>query len=346
LALWQRFRDLSIEKSKAIYQRMNVSFDVYSGESQYPVHKQAPIIKMLEDRQLLVDEPKDNGTVRCIDLSAYKLGKVVFQKPDGSLLYLSRDIAAALERAQQYDFDKMIYVVGAQQNLHFQQLFKILELIGFEKVKQCVHVNFGMVRGMSSRGGTAVFLEDILDTARDTNLEIMRKNEGKFAEVLNPEETADIIGISATFIQDLIAKRIKDYDFNYDRMLQSHGDTGAYLQFAHVRIASIMRKANTPVTVDGVDFALLAEPECALLVSYVADYPTVLVRAMEELEPSTVVQYALRLTHLISSMLEKMHVKHAPSAELRQARMLLFWAAKQTLENALKILSIRPLERM
>lgn len=346
LVLWKRFRELSIEKSKEIYSRMNIHFDVYSGESMYPASKQQDVIHRLESLNLLIDETTEKGVCRAIDLTKYNLGKVIFQKSDGSLLYISRDIAAALDRAATFHFHKMIYVVASQQILHFQQLFKILELIGFEQVKNCVHVNFGLVRGMSTRAGTVVFLEDILDTTRDTNLELMKKNPAKYAEVSDPVATADTVGVSAVVIQDLIAKRIKDYDFSYERMLQTQGDTGAYLQFAHVRIASIMRKANIPVTVEDVDLSLLTEPECSAMIAQLADYPSILLRAADELEPSIVVQYALKLTHLISSLLKKMHVKRAPTPEIGKARMLFFWAAKQTLENALRLLSLQPLERM
>lgn len=343
LQIWQRFRDISIEKSKGIYARMNVTFDVYSGESCYPLSKQQEVIELLEAKGLLVTE--ESGA-RVIDLTKYKLGKVVFQKSDGSLLYIARDIAAALDRSRTYGFNKMIYVVASQQQLHFQQLFKVLELLEFAPVKDCVHVNFGMVKGMSTRKGTAVFLEDILDAAREENLEVMQKNEEKFKEVENPEYTADVVGISAVVIQDLTAKRIKDYTFDWKRMLQTIGDTGAYLQFAHVRIASIMRKANIPVEVEGVDLTLLSEPECHTLISWLADYPSTLLRAEAQLEPSLVVQFTLKLTHMISAMLEKMHVKHAATPELGKARMLMFWAAKQCVENALRLLSLVPLERM
>jgi len=143
----------------------------------------------------------------------FKLNVCVVRKADGATLYITRDIAAAKSRWDEYKFDKSIYVVAAQQDLHFKQLFKTLELMGYDWCNRCEHVNFGMVNGMKTRKGTVVFLEDILNEAKTVMLEIMQQDRmGKLAEVKDPEHTADLIGLSAVVIQDLSAKRIKDYD--------------------------------------------------------------------------------------------------------------------------------------
>lgn len=140
------------------------------------------------------------------------------QKSDGATLYITRDIAAATTRYEQYNFDTMYYVVAAQQDLHFQQLFKTLELLGKEYAPKCKHINFGMVQGMSTRSGNVVFLSDILNGAKETMLNVMKENQEKFKEIEDPEETAYIVGLSAVVVQDLSAKRIRDYEFSWERV--------------------------------------------------------------------------------------------------------------------------------
>jgi arginyl-tRNA synthetase len=150
------------------------------------------VMERLQQKNLLVD----SENAKIVDLKPYRMTPAVVQKADGTTLYITRDIAAAWDRAEEYKFDNMYYVVGSQQDLHFQQLFKILDLSGFEWAKQCNHVNFGMVKGMSTRKGTVVFLEDILEEAKATMHTVMRQNEAKYAQLDNPDEIADIIGNS------------------------------------------------------------------------------------------------------------------------------------------------------
>lgn len=204
--LWERFRNLSIEKYKDTYARLNIHYDVYSGESQVSQETLAKVAQMLKDKKIAEDS---DGAV-IIDFAkhgAKKLGKAVLQKKDGTSLYLTRDIGAAMERYEKYGFDKMIYVVACQQDLHLSQLFKILELLGMDFGKKCQHINFGMVQGMSTRKGTVVFLDDILAAARDSMHEIMKKNEVKYAQVEDPEFVADTVGRTGVMIQDMAGKR-------------------------------------------------------------------------------------------------------------------------------------------
>lgn len=174
-------------------------------------------------------------------LGKKKLGKVLVQKTDGTSLYVTRDLGAAIERKNKYNFDKMIYVIASQQDLHVKQFFTTLKMMGYKWADDLIHVNFGMVLGMSTRKGTVVFLDDILENVQERMLEIMQKNKEKFAQVEDPKEVADQIGISAVMIQDMQAKRINNYEFGWDRMLSSEGDTGPYLQYAHSRLRSIPR---------------------------------------------------------------------------------------------------------
>jgi len=206
VALWKRFRELSIEKYKDTYARLNIKYDVYSGESQVSKEAMDTVSKLMKEKG--VSEESDGALiVDFLKQGAKKLGKAIVQKKDGTSLYLTRDIGAAMERYEKYKFDKMIYVVATQQDLHLQQLFKILDLLGFDWAKKCLHVNFGMVLGMSTRKGTVVFLDDILQEAKERMHDVMRKNEDKYSQVEDPEYIADTVGRTGVMIQDMSGKR-------------------------------------------------------------------------------------------------------------------------------------------
>ena len=210
LATWTRFRDLSIERYNKTYARLNIFYDIYSGESQVEKSRMERAVEQLEASGLsenskgaiIVDLTKSK------DKNIKKLGKALVKKTDGSSLYLTRDIGEAVKRYELYHFDKMIYVVASQQDMHVAQLFKILELMGNSEVSEkCQHVNFGMVQGMSTRKGTVKFLDDILRDVGEKMHEVMKTNEKKYEQVDNPEQTADTLGITAVMVQDMKGKR-------------------------------------------------------------------------------------------------------------------------------------------
>lgn len=207
LELWRRFRDLSIQKYKETYARLNIDFDIYSGESQVKNESMKAAYETMEKTG--VSEQSEGAVI--VDFTkhgAKKLGKAIIVRKDGTPLYLTRDIGAITERDEEHHFDKMIYVVAMQQDLHLAQLFKITELMGHKDLaSRCQHINFGMVRGMSTRKGTVKFLDDILGDVRDKMHEVMKKNTEKYEQVENPELTADILGMSSVMVQDMSGKR-------------------------------------------------------------------------------------------------------------------------------------------
>ncbi|SAL95703.1 hypothetical protein [Absidia glauca] len=339
LALWRRFRDLSIVKYQEVYGRLNIEFDVYSGESQVTKGMEEAMA-MLQSTGLL----QESQGAKVIDLEKYKLGVSVVQKSDGTTLYITRDIGAAKERFEKYKFDKMIYVVAAQQDLHLKQLFKTLELMGFEWADRVEHVNFGMVQGMSTRKGTVVFLEDILDEAQEVMHDQMRKNEAKYAEIPEPLRVADEIGISGVKIQDNAARRVKNYAFDRNRMFSFEGDTGPYIQYAHARLCSIERKSGLKVKLDA-DTNLLTEEGALNIMRTVAQYPDLVKSLMNAYEPCNVVTFAFNLSHEISAVFDTLWVRGADPA-VADARLLMYWCARVTLGNAMRLLGLRPLERM
>ena len=365
LEMWRKFRDMSIEEYKRVYKRLNVEFDIYSGESQYSEGMKTELEKM---NNLKLLTKAENGA-NIVDLNKNKLGVTVVQKKDGSTLYITRDIAAAVERKTTHNFDEMFYVVAAPQDLHFKQLFKILEMMGYDWHKSCHHINFGMVKdgtltvkqedqegqevevkqvnNMATRKGQVIFLKDILDTAKNHVMEVMKKNEKKYSEIENPELVADIVGISAVVIQDLSARRIKDYAFNWNRISVFEGHTGPYLQYAHARLCSMERKVEHQGILLNKDanLDLLVEPEAFLLIRCISLFNYTLMSIQKSYEPQTLVAYLFELSHAISRCHNKLWVLNEKK-DLAEARLFLFWAAKNVLRSGLTILGLVPIERM
>jgi arginyl-tRNA synthetase len=207
LALWKRFRDLSIKRYQQTYARLNIKYDDYSGESQVKDESMEKAAKIMEEKK--VSENSEGAIiVDFTKLGNKKLGKAIVKKKDGTSLYLTRDIGAIMEREEKYHFDRMIYVVASAQDLHLSQLFRIVDAMGFKELSQkCQHINFGMVLGMSTRKGTVKFLDDILRDVGDKMHEVMKSNDSKYKQVDDPEKTADILGISSVMVQDMTGKR-------------------------------------------------------------------------------------------------------------------------------------------
>lgn len=339
LEYWQKFRALSIRKYKETYNRLGISFDVYSGESQYNEYMKKITLE-IEKKKLW----QSSQGAKIIDLQEYSLNIALIRKEDGSTLYLTRDIAAADERYQEYHFDRMLYVVGTDQKLHFEQLFKILELLGRKWTSHCIHVDFGRVQGMSTRKGKVIFLEDLLDEGQKRALEKMKTNPEKFSQLSNAKLTADICGLSAIIFADLSNKRIKNYQFDWNQVLNFEGDTGLYLQNAHARIAGIMRKSGVELT-DKIDYSLLKEKEAISLIRWLVRYPEIVKLTGDKYEPSLLCTYLLELARYFHKAYHVMRVKGEVST-IAEARMNLFWATKQILGNGMKLLGMKLLERM
>ncbi|TPX38182.1 arginine---tRNA ligase [Synchytrium microbalum] len=346
LAVWQQMRDLSIEAYKLAYGRLNIGFDVYSGESQYSLAEMNDVLKDLRAMGLL----EVSQGAELVNLESYGHAKALITKSDGSMLYLSRDIAAAIDRYNYYHFDHMYYVVASQQDLHFKQLFTILSLMGKSWSKQCTHISFGMIKSkdgnMSTRKGTVVFLEDILNSVKDEMHDLMKANEVKYAQVENPERTADIVGQSAVMIQDMSARRNKDYEFNMDRMLAFEGDTGPYLQYAHSRLCSIERRSGLTIPAKFSLSNLENDKEMGPLIDMISQLPDAIIDASRNMEPSTIVTYLMKLSHTVSSALNELVVIGEKNKDTAIARLAVYKASRIALGNGMSVLGLLPLERM
>lgn len=351
LRLWQRFRDISIERYIDIYARLGINFDVYAGESQVNPASVAEVESILLKRGVY----QENGGSWQIDFEKYGskgLGTAIIRGRTGTTTYLLRDVAAILDRAKQYSFDEMIYVVSSEQDAYFRRVFKTVELLGMpDLAAKLKHVNFGKVMGMSSRMGNVQLLSDILDKCGSVMHDVMRANAVKYAQVSDPDAVADTIGITAVMVQDMSGKRANNYPFDMNRMTSFEGDTGPYLQYCHARLASIARKAKDagidPEATDGdIEYSYLEDDHAASLLRLMAQYPDVVGLAFKNLEPSTILTYLFRLTHQLSSSYDVLKVVGAPEGHgAALARAALYESARQVLGNGMRLLGIKPVDR-
>lgn len=347
LALWKRFRDISIQRYISVYGRLNIAFDDYSGESQVDPKTIEKVQSILTQKGVLQE---DNNAL-IIDFKRFgakNLEIAVVRNRQGTTTYLLRDIAAVLERAEKYSFDKMIYVVSCEQEMYLQRLFKAIDLMGFpDLAKKLEHVSFGKVEGMSSRLGKVELLQDILDRCGDAMHSVMKKNDVKYEQVDDPKATSDTLGITAVMVQDMSGKRVHNYPFDINRMMEPIGDTGPYLQFSHARLSSIIRKSGyTTTDLITANFSLLKEQHIIDTLRLMSQYPDVTHNAMKTYEPTTVLTYLFKLNHQISSGYEVIRVIDIPEgAEVSRARAAYYECARQVLHNGLRLLGITPVDR-
>ena len=338
--LWQWFRDESLKEFARVYDLLDIEFDSYNGESFYS-DKMDRIINIIKDKGIL----KQSEGTNIVDLEEYNMPPALITKNDGSTLYMTRDLAAALYRKENYDFEKCIYVVGSQQSLHFQQLFKVLELVGFEWAKDMIHVPFGMVAleegTMSTRKGRVVFLEDVLKQAIEKTKETML---AKNPNALNVDEIARQVGVGAVVFQELSNSRIKDYTFSWDKTLSFDGETGPYVQYTHARCCAVLRKANEEVTTD-INYELLNNEESSEVLKVIGSFNKAIITSLRKNEPHIITRFVLDLAQAFNKFYHDNPIL-VDDLELRKSRLALVLATRQALENGLNLLGIKAPERM
>ena len=343
--LWQWFRDESLKEFTRVYKMLGIEFDSYNGESFYS-DKMPRFVQELKDADLLVE----SEGAQIVELEEYGMSPALITKSDGSTLYITRDIAAAVYRKETYDFYKNIYVVASQQNLHFQQWIQIIELLGYDWARDCVHVPFGLVSleegTMSTRHGRVVFLEDVLNRAvEQTNVII----EEKGVATDNIEETAAMVGIGAVMFQELSNNRIKDYTFSWDKVLNFEGETGPYVQYTHARAASVLRKAGDEVVAKAaagnIDASYITSDSAYELAKAIYEFPAVIVDAGEKYEPSVVTRHIVDVAQAFNKFYHDEHVL-VDNEDEKVAKVALVMAAKNTIKNGLALLGIKAPEKM
>ncbi len=342
--LWQWFRDESLREFNRVYDMLGITFDSYNGESFYS-DKMPAVVQELKDKGLLVE---DNGA-QIVKLDQFDLPPALITKSDGSTLYITRDIAAAIYRKNTYDFYKNIYVVASQQNLHFQQWKKVIGLMGYDWADDCVHVPFGLVSmeegTMSTRQGRVIFLEDVLNRAvEQTRKIIMEKN----VNTENVDETAREVGIGAVILNELSNYRIKDYVFSWDKVLNFEGETGPYVQYTHARACSILRNAGEAVMAsakEGFDASRITSDSAHALIKLIYEMPEVIAEAGEKYEPSIVTRHIVDIAQAFNKFYHDEHILVDDETE-KTAKVALVMAARNVIRNGLDLLGMKAPEKM
>lgn len=338
LKLFNWFKELTLKEVGKIYDLLDIKFDSYAGESFYN-DKMQPVIDELNEKGLL----KLSDGAKIVDLEKYGMPPCIILRSDGASLYATRDLAAAIYRKKTYDFYKCLYVVAYQQDLHFRQFFKTLELMGKPWAKDLVHVSYGMVSledgAMSTRHGKVVLLETVIDVCIEKALKTI---EEKNPSLENKEQIATEIGTGAVIFGALSNNKIKDIVFSFDKVLSFEGETGPYVQYTVARCNSVISKADCDFSEYNV--GEVCDSEYALAVSLEA-FPSVVKSSAEKYEPSFVTRYAIDLAKAYNRFYLECKIL-SETGDRKRFRLAITRATQLTLKNALSLLGIKTPERM
>lgn len=338
LDLWKWIKDESLKESKQIYDLLEVNFDSYNGEAFFN-DKMDPVVDELENKGLLVE---DQGA-KIVNLGD-DIPPALIKRSDGGSLYITRDLAAVFYRKKEYKFDKILYVVGNEQKLHFEQLKRLISKMGYDFSDQIEHVNFGLYlsggKKMSTRKGNVTKLYDILQNAISLAYDIINS---KNPELQNKEEIAKYVGIAAIVFGDLKNYRGLDIEFNLEQAVKFEGQTGPYLQYTGVRIASILRGKTFDIC--NCDISLFERPHYFELIKEISSFKSTVERAANELAPSVIAKYLLTLAQSFNKFysLEKIN---ADDERVRNTNFAISKCVRIVLDEGLRLLGIHSLEEM
>ncbi len=341
IAMWQKIRQLSIDSFERVYEDLDVNFDLVVGESYY-LPQARHVIEDVEEKGLA--HRGENGELVVDSLEDFDT--FLLEKGNGTTLYLTRDVAAIADRERVFDPDKILYVVGNEQALHFQQLFGLARVMDYVKSDTDVeHIGFGLVRTggkkMSTRKGRLVTLEDVLEEAVNRARRIIEEKRVDLSDE-EREEIARQVGYGAVIYHDLRHVRTKDVDFNWDQMLSLEGESAVYLQYTAVRIRSLLENlGNTDYALNMSADQLTLETSIEFrLAKHLSLYPWTLANALNRHTPHILCTYLETLASLFNTFYGSVSVRNTPDRSLRASRVVLILAVFQTLENGLDILNV------
>ena len=340
---WKWIRRISLENYQKTYNLLNSKFDSYNGESYYN-DKMDAVVDELREKGLL----KASEGAQVVDLSEYDMPPCIIITSAGTTIYATRDLASLKDRINKYDFDKAIYVVGNEQRLHFKQLFKVLELMGYpEYAKKCEHVPFGLVvdkdgEKIGSRKGNSVFLEDILKEAIQKVEKIIdEKNPG----LEDKEEVARKVGVGAIIFNDLSNSRIKDEIFDWDMLLNFQGETGPYIQYIYVRTRSLLEKAGYVPDLENINFSKLQEKEAVETLKLLYRFNEFVTLAADKNEPSIISRYLIDVAQNFSTFYNE-HKIITEDKTVQDARLALTYAVGTVLKSGVTLLGMEMPNKM
>lgn len=341
LEIWQWFKDISLKEYMRIYELMGVEFDSFAGESFYQ-DKTQNVVDLLKEKDLLVESEGAN----IVSLEEYDMAPCLITKKDGSSIYATRDLAAILYRKETYNFSKCLYVTGLEQQLHFKQVFKVIELMGYDWYDQLKHIPYGLVSlkdgKMSSREGNVIFAEDILNEAIQKIVEII---DEKNPDLPDKKETARTVGVGAIMFNNLYNQRIKDVVFSWDKVLNFDGETGPYVQYTYARASSVLRKAEVEVMQENIDYSVLTDDASLNLLKEISRFPYVVEEAADKCEPFIIARFSVAIAQAFNKFYHDCQINVEDQA-VKNARLKVVDIARKVIKDALALLGIGAPEQM
>ena len=341
--IWNKFKTLSLKEFQKIYDLLGVSFDSFNGEAFYS-DKMNEVVEILEKNNCL----KESEGAKIVDLEDKGLGVCMIKKSNGSTSYATRDLAAVLYRSRTYDFDKCLYVVAYEQNLHFKQIFEVAK--NLEIPEKCLngleHVAYGMVRlttgKMSTREGTVIKVDELLQEAIDR---VQKVIEEKNPEMENRSEEAKKIGIGAVIFNNLCSTIIKDQVFDWNIVLNFNGETGPYIQYIYVRTKSVLEKAGYVPNISEVKFELLQDKESLKVIQTLYNFENILMSVVDKNEPSLLARYLIELAQNYSNFYNENKIID-DNKDIQNARVYLSYAVGNVLKTGAGLLGIQMPNKM
>ena len=343
--LWNKFKELSLKEFYKTYDMLGVKFDSLNGESFYS-DKMPEVIELLEKSGKLIE----SQGAKIVDLEDKGINTpCIIEKSNGSTTYATRDLAAILYRARTYDFDKCIYVVAYEQNLHFKQVFEVAKLLGLDKkyTDGLTHIAYGMTRvstgRMSTREGNVVKVNELLNEAVSRVKAII---DEKNPNMEDKEENAKKIGIGAVIYNNLCTTLIKDQVFDWDTVLNFNGETGPYIQYIYVRTKSVLKKAGYIPEIKDVDGTLLQDEKTIPIIKNIYEFNNILNSVLEKNETSILARYLIELAQNYSNFYNDNKILVSDEKKLQDARVYLTYAVGNVLKIGAKLLGIEMPEQM
>ncbi len=336
IKLWKWFREVSLQEFNRIYKELGVTFDSYNGEAFFN-DKMQPVVDELREKGLL----EESRGAQVVNLGEDENPALIL-KSDGSSLYMTRDLAAALYRKKEYDFVMSLYVAGGEQTGHFKQLKQVLKKMGYDWSDNIHHIPFGLItqggKKLSTRKGNVVFLDQVLkDAVSLAEQQIEEKNPNLF----NKKQVAHDVGVGAVVFHDLKNDRMDNFDFDLEEVVRFEGDTGPYVQYTNARAQSILRKANKEISMDNLS---LNDDWSFAVAKALADFPAIVEKASEKFEPSIIAKYALDLSKKFNKYYA--NVRILDEDDQLNARLALVQATSIVLTEALRLLGVNAPKEM